>query len=84
MGLPGARTTRPPRATTSSISPGHWDGPPGEAGGVTGAAPSGTACRVRISLNWDSGFRKSRTSVSLSRGQRMRSISGCLVSVTGD
>ncbi|NKK61929.1 nucleotidyltransferase, partial [Rhizobium ruizarguesonis] len=38
----------------------------------------------RISLNWDSGFRKSRTSVSLSRGQRMRSISGCLVSVTGD
>nr|WP_281040259.1 transposase [Rhizobium ruizarguesonis] len=40
--------------------------------------------RLRISLNWDSGFRKSRTSVSLSRGQRMRSISGCLVSVTGD
>lgn len=39
---------------------------------------------LRISLNWDSGFRKSRTSVSLSRGQRMRSISGCLVSVTGD
>ncbi|MGO7790362.1 transposase, partial [Rhizobium ruizarguesonis] len=26
---------------------------------------------MRISLNWDSGFRKSRTSVSLSRGQRM-------------
>jgi len=39
---------------------------------------------VRISLNWDSGFGKSRTSVSLSRGQRIRSVSGCLVSVTGD
>jgi hypothetical protein len=27
--------------------------------------------RLRISLNWDSVFRKSRTSVSLSRGQRI-------------
>ncbi|QYA05772.1 type II toxin-antitoxin system Phd/YefM family antitoxin [Rhizobium sp. B21/90] len=39
---------------------------------------------LRISLNRDSGFSKSRTSVSLSRGQRMRSNPGCLVAVTRD
>ena len=39
---------------------------------------------VRISVNRDSHFSKSRTSVSLSRGQRVRSNSGCLVAVTGD
>jgi transposase InsO family protein len=32
---------------------------------------NGKAEQLRISLNWDSVFRKSRTSVSLSRGQRM-------------
>ncbi|SFG91481.1 alpha/beta fold hydrolase [Ensifer sp. OV372] len=39
---------------------------------------------LRISVNRDSHFSKSRTSVSLSRGQRVRSNSGCLVAVTGD
>jgi hypothetical protein len=40
--------------------------------------------KVRISLNRDSSFAKSRTCVSLSRGQRMRSNPGCLVAVIGD
>lgn len=53
------------------------------AGGMTVWAAA-LRFEMRISLNWDSGFRKSRTCVSLSRGQRMRSISGCLIAVTGD
>ncbi|WP_018900740.1 nucleotidyltransferase [Rhizobium sp. 2MFCol3.1] len=43
--------------------------------------PSGS---VRISMNRDSDFSKSRTSISLSRGQRARSSSASLVAVMGD
>ncbi|WFS26109.1 transposase (plasmid) [Rhizobium rhododendri] len=50
----------------------------------TNASESALRTIVRISLNRDSGFSKSRTSVSLSRGQRMRSNPGCLVAVTRD
>jgi hypothetical protein len=39
---------------------------------------------LRISVNRDSHFNKSRTSISLSRGQRVRSNSACLVSVRDD
>jgi hypothetical protein len=47
--------------------------------------PRGTALiTVRISVNRDSHFSKSRTSISLCRGQRVRSNSACLVAVRGD
>jgi protein-L-isoaspartate O-methyltransferase len=39
---------------------------------------------MRISMNRDSDFGKSRTSISLSRGQRARSSSASLVAVMGD
>lgn len=39
---------------------------------------------LRISMNRDSDFSKSRTSISLSRGQRARSSSASLVAVRGD
>ncbi|MBP2445797.1 acyl-CoA reductase-like NAD-dependent aldehyde dehydrogenase [Rhizobium leguminosarum] len=39
---------------------------------------------LRISVNRDSHFSKSRTGISLSRGQRVRSNSACLVAVRGD
>ncbi|MBY5775482.1 hypothetical protein HFN63_36860 [Rhizobium leguminosarum] len=45
-----------------------------EAGLATAAMADrelANAVALRISLNWDSRFRKSRTSVSLSRGHRM-------------
>jgi integrase/recombinase XerD len=43
-----------------------------------------TTAYVRISMNRDSDFGKSRTSISLSRGQRARSSSASLVAVMGD
>ena len=43
-----------------------------------------TLIYMRISMNRDSDFSKSRTSISLSRGQRARSISASLVAVRGD
>ncbi|MBZ5763843.1 DUF1476 domain-containing protein, partial [Rhizobium sp. VS19-DRK62.2] len=59
----------------------HWAA---ERMGMDDEAKSHYAEALRISLNRDSGFSKSRTSVSLSRGQRMRSNPGCLVAVTRD
>jgi len=48
------------------------------------AQRSKEVCWMRISVNRDSHFNKSRTSISLSRGQRVRSNSACLVSVRDD